>query len=404
MKILYVVPFVPWPVKVRSFNLIPRLARKHSIHLVCVSSVEPSSEQWDWIGHYCETAEHVPHSTWQAIAQCVGALPTKTPLRMAYCGSKRARETVRRVFEETRPDLVYVERWRALPFLPEKLDVPLVCDPTDSMTLYNRRLMHAGAWWERLVGWEEYRKFADYEGKLARRADVTVFCSRLDLECVKEQASDAEYELVPNGVDCQKYYFKEEREEHPSTIVFTGSFRYRPNRHAAEWFLKEIFPRIRTEVTDAKFLAVGNGALTALTSHLAVDGFEAKDYVPDLRPYLAAAAVAVAPLTVGSGVSNKIAEGFSVGTPVVATPLACGDLPVKNGEQLLIGRNPDEFAAQVVKLLRDAALRRLLSWRARRFVEQSYDWERVSTKMEEVLQKAVLKKARTGAGELVATA
>ena len=31
MKILYIVPFVPWAVKVRSFNLIPRLARRHEI-------------------------------------------------------------------------------------------------------------------------------------------------------------------------------------------------------------------------------------------------------------------------------------------------------------------------------------------------------------------------------------
>jgi polysaccharide biosynthesis protein PslH len=385
MKILYIVPFVPWEVKVRSFNLIPRLARRHEIHLVCVSSAEPSAKQREWLGKYCKTTVHVRHSTLKGIVQCAAALPTKTPLRMAYCSSKTAKEAVRRMYEEQRPDVVYVERWRALEFMPEELKAPLVCDPTDSMTLYNRRLMKAGAWWEKPVGWEEYRKFSRYEGELARRADVCVFCSHLDMECVKEQAPEVHYELVPNGVDCRKYFFKRESEEEPGTMVFTGSFKYRPNRYAAEFFLERIFPLIRREAPEAKFLAVGNGAGGALAGYRGRAGFEAVDFVPDLRPYLAKAIVAVAPLTVGSGVSNKLVEGFAVGTPVVATPLACGDLPVKSGEQLLIGTNAEEFAEHAVRLLRDAGLRRQIAVRARRLVEEKYDWEIVSRKMENVM-------------------
>jgi glycosyltransferase involved in cell wall biosynthesis len=387
MKILYVVPFVPWEVKVRSFNLIPRLAKRHEIHLVCVSNEEPNSEQREWLSSYCESVVHVRHSRLKGLLQCAAALPTRTPLRMAYCGSKPAKEAVRRVYEEARPDVVYVERWRALQFVPGELEVPLVCDPTDSMTLYNRRLMKAEVWWERLVGWEEYKKFSRYEGKLARQADVCVFCSQVDLECVRKQAPNVRCELIPNGVDCAKYFFKAESEEEPGTMVFTGSFKYRPNRHAAEFFLERVFPLIRKEVPEAKFIAVGNGAGAALADYRGRVGFEAVDFVADLRPYLAKAAVAVAPLTVGSGVSNKLGEGFAVGTPVVATPVACGDLPVKNGEQLLIGTSAKEFAEYAVRLLKDTGLRRQMARRARQLVEEKYDWEIVSRKLEDVMRE-----------------
>jgi glycosyltransferase involved in cell wall biosynthesis len=386
MRILYVVPFVPWEVKVRSFNLIPRLARRNEIYLVCVSSAEPSAEQKEWMGRYCAKAVHVRHSTLKGMAQCAVALPTRMPLRIAYCRSKAAQEVVRQVYEEARPDVVYVERWRALEFVPEELAAPLVCDPTDSMTLYNGRLRKAGAWWERLVGWAEYGKFIVYEGKLARRADACVFCSELDRECLKEQAPEVRCEIVPNGVDCEKYFFKDVKEEKQGMVVFTGSFQYRPNCHAAKYFLDEIFPVIRKEVPGAKFVAVGNGAGKALARYRGRAGFEAVDFVPDLRPYVAQASVAVAPLTVGSGVSNKLGEGFAVGTPVVATPLACGDLSVKSGEELLIGRDAKEFAEQVVRLLRDAELRRRMAVRARQFVEEKYDWEIVSQKMENVME------------------
>ena len=62
MKILYIVPFVPWEIKVRSFNLIPRLARTHEIYLVCVSSAEPDTQQNEWLSKYCRKVVHVRHS------------------------------------------------------------------------------------------------------------------------------------------------------------------------------------------------------------------------------------------------------------------------------------------------------------------------------------------------------
>jgi glycosyltransferase involved in cell wall biosynthesis len=404
MKILYIVPFVPWAVKVRSFNLIPLLARRHEITLVCVSETEPSAEQTVWLSKYCKKAVYIRHTRLEGMAQCAGALPTRTPLRIAYCKSKKAKKAVQRVYEELRPDVVYVERWRALQFVPELRSAPVVCDPTDSMTLFNRRLMKGGAPWERLLGWEEHWKFMGYEGNLARGASVCVFCSRVDMECVKEQAPEVQYELVPNGVDCEKLFFKDESEEVPGMVVFTGSFKYGPNRHAAKYFLEEIFPRVRKDVPEAKFVAVGNGAAKALAEYRGRAGFEAVDFVPDLRPYLAKAEVAVAPLTVGAGVSNKLAEGFAVGTAVVSTPLACGDLPVTSGHELLIAEGAAEFARQVVRLLRDAALRRKLALRARVLVEEQYDWEIVTKKMEMVMQRVVGKEADETNQQAIATA
>src|SRR6476661_5606120 len=113
MRILYIVPFVPWQIKVRSFNLIPRLARNHEIYLVCVSSTGPNREQQAWQNEYCRKAIHVRHSTLRGMVQCAAALPSKTPLRMAYCRSKIAQDAVRKLHDEANPDVIYVERWRA---------------------------------------------------------------------------------------------------------------------------------------------------------------------------------------------------------------------------------------------------------------------------------------------------
>jgi len=402
MKVLYIVPFVPWEIRVRSFNLIPRLARRHEIYLVSVSTHEPTMQEQAWIDRYCRKSVHVKQSLPVALAHCLAALPTGTPLRMAYCRSREAQAAVRRFSDEVLPDVVYVERWRALDFLPEAVAAPLVCDPTDSMTLYNQRLLDAGSWWERLVAWGEHRKFSKCEGKLAMRPDACVFCSRVDLEAVQAQAPEARFELVPNGVDCRSYFFKDESEEQPGAIAFTGRLEYGPNRHAAEFFLNRVFPLIQSEVPGASFTAVGKGAPRVLARYSGRPGFHAVDFVPDLRPFLARAAVTVAPLTVGAGVSNKLAEGFAVGTPVVATPLACGDLPVTSGNQLLIASDEHEFARHTISLLKDASLRRAIAARARRFVE-GYDWEVVAGKMENLLEEIGSKHSRESGERALAT-
>lgn len=392
MRILYVLPFIPWPVRVRTYNLLPRLARSHEIHVVCVSTATPSEQQTKFLESCCRTVSYVPHGHMQAVLQCTAALTTRTPMRMAYCKSRLACSAVRKLMHQIKPDVIYVERWRPLQYLPERNDIPVVCDATDSMTLYNGRLRREGAWWERVVGSVEHRRFLEYEGMLARRADVSVFCSSLDLECVVKQAPEIRCEVVPNGVDCSKYFFKDESEEESGTLVFAGNFKYRPNYHAMNYFLEEIYPQIQRVAPETKLVAVGNGAENVLARQRKKTALRAVGYVPDLRPYLATASVAIAPLTVGAGVTNKLAEAFAVGTALVATPLACGDLPVNNGEHLLIGRDSKEFAAGVVRLLQDKKLRRQMAVCSRRFVEK-YDWEIVAKAMERVLEETVERKA-----------
>ncbi len=390
MRILYITPFVPWPVRIRSWNLIPRLSRRNEIFLLCLTASADEEKRAEHLRSFCQEVQCVRHRKVRALTQCALTVLTPVPLRMAYFRSPAMKAAVKRALADFAPDVIYLERWRLLPCIPRDSGVPILCDPTDSMLLYNTRLIRGGAWWEKLIGLEEGAKFLACEPKLARRANLIVYCSDVDLECVRRRAPDARFAIISNGVDCRKFFFKKPEEEQNGRIVFTGNFKYRPNRHAANYFIHRVYPRVRQHVPGSRFVLVGNKA-SEFVSGLgrSVPDLEVHDYVPELRPYVAAASVAVAPITVGAGITNKLTESFAAGTAVVASSMARGSLSVRDGEHLLIADTPEAFADCVVRLLNDSSLRRRLAVNARRMVEANCDWELLAVRMEDLLQDLV---------------
>jgi len=94
--------------------------------------------------------------------------------------------------------------------------------------------------------------------------------------------------------------------------------------------------------------------------------------VDDIRPYLARAAVLVAPIRMGSGTRSKILTAMAAGVPVVSTPTGCEGLGAEDGRDILIGRTEAEFAGQVLRALGDPELRRGLAAGGRRLVEARF--------------------------------
>jgi glycosyltransferase involved in cell wall biosynthesis len=97
--------------------------------------------------------------------------------------------------------------------------------------------------------------------------------------------------------------------------------------------------------------------------------------VPEIAPHVHAARVYVVPLRDGAGIRGKILEAWALGRAVVTTGIGAAGLHATDGVHLLIADRADGFAAAVVRLLRDDALRRRLVSAALRRVDAEYSWE-----------------------------
>jgi len=97
--------------------------------------------------------------------------------------------------------------------------------------------------------------------------------------------------------------------------------------------------------------------------------------VPDLRPYLRRATLAVAPLVYGAGIQNKVLEAMACATPVIASRRAVLSLQAIGEEHLLVADGPAHFARQILRLLADPGLRARLGEAGRRYVEAHHAWD-----------------------------
>jgi glycosyltransferase involved in cell wall biosynthesis len=155
-------------------------------------------------------------------------------------------------------------------------------------------------------------------------------------------------------------------------IVFTGQMDYRPNIDAVTWFARDILPRIRTRHPTARFAIVGRAPTPAVQA-LAGDAVIVTGAVDDVRGWLAAADVCVAPLKLARGIQNKVLEAMAMARPVVASAAAAEG--IDHAGTIRVAANASEFAAQVLALLEVPADAADLGRAARAQVLRRYGWD-----------------------------
>jgi len=389
MKLLFVASRFPYPPfngdQVRAYHHLRVLSRRHEIVLLAPEPTEDPRASLEAIAPFCAHVELVRTSRMTAIGRLARAPFQRLPLQTLVFYDP---EIGRRASELARwwnVDLVHVQMIRMAPViqsLDEKL--PRVVDLIDSMAVnlsrQAKRSRPPKSW---LAAWEAGR-VERYERRLLEQFDQLVISSPIDRSAIGEHEN---LHVVANGVDLAAHPLVTTERE-PNGIVFSGTMWYFPNVDAAQWFVSDVLPLVRRELPDATLTIVGARPVPAVMRLADVPGVRVTGRVPSVHEYVARAAVAVAPMRSGSGIQFKIIEAMATGTPVVATPTATVGLRAVTERDLLVGEGAQGFAAQVVRLLRDAALRRRLASNALELVRDVYTWERTVDVLEGVYERA----------------
>lgn len=210
-----------------------------------------------------------------------------------------------------------------------------------------------------------------------RKADLVTVTSERERKILQQELPH-QIAVVPNGVDIEMFIRDETAREQPRQIIFTGTMDYYPNTQAALFFAQQCWPLIRAQIPDATWQIIGRNPPSEVQHLTQMPGVTVTGWVPDMRPYLAEAAIAIAPLQIGSGTRLKILEALSMRRAVVSTSLGCEGLSVESGKHLLVADQPQAFAEAVTTLLQRSELRKTLGDAGRALVEAAYGWDRCS--------------------------
>jgi polysaccharide biosynthesis protein PslH len=226
------------------------------------------------------------------------------------------------------------------------------------------------------------KKVEAFERSMVRWADGITAVSVADAAELRRYSGTVPIAVVENGVDSE-YFCSRGTPEDESRLVFTGSMDWRPNQDAAHYFVREIWPILRRARPDLTASIVGRNPPPELRPLGHEPGIEITGTVPDVRPWIAAAAVYVVPLRIGGGSRLKILEALSMGKAVVSTTLGAEGLEVCHGRNILLADGAIPFARAVLHLLEDAALRMRLGSEGAQLVRARYQWDALATRLEE---------------------
>ena len=437
MKILFLSLRCPYPPhrgdRIRSYHFIKQLSQQHTVTLIYFAESQSDIEAVKYLEPFCERVEWVRfHRPFALINTAVHCL-SRRPLQLHYWYAPQMQRKINQILAQERFELIHAQLFRMGQYVTEVQGPTKVLDLCDSLALNlsRRAELESNPWLAKikldctpkrfLVKLEE-KRVRRYEVGIMKTFDCGTVVAHFDRDYLLEQDSSLNLSVVPMGVDLG--YFQphsglgidtkhlqtpptaeEIREEAADDIseethgtafptsepclLFTGTMNYFPNSDAAIYFCREIFPRIREHHPKATFYIVGNHPPDAVRRLAAQDGVVITGYVPDVRPYFGKASVFVAPLRAGSGIQTKNLEAMAMGVPVVTSSIGAMGLEADIGKELLVADTPQAFAAHVIHLMNNKALRDKFAQAARKRVERNYSWQAVGARLKHVYAQFV---------------
>jgi hypothetical protein len=213
--------------------------------------------------------------------------------------------------------------------------------------------------WSRWVYHREARLIEAQERRLARRADEVWAFTQHDANFFSStSAKRVRVMALPGGNTAPP-----QRVTKGCDIALIGTWSWRANRDALEWFFDRVYPKLPDHIgiqvagKDAQWVAK-HGA------NIVYRGF-----VPDAQAFLAQARVVAIPTQSGGGIQIKTLDAIASGSQVVATPVALRGIDDRPAS-VTVADGAEAFAHSLIANVRagrdHSSSAQAISWSAQR--------------------------------------
>jgi len=125
-------------------------------------------------------------------------------------------------------------------------------------------------------------------------------------------------------------------------ICFMGNLKYYPNLDGVKHFLKDIWPYIKKEFKDLRFVVIGNFDISFKNKFKNMKGVDLLGFVNNPAKIIKNSLAFISPVRIGAGIQGKVLEVMAMGHIVISYPQGTeGINGIRDRENILICRKQD---------------------------------------------------------------
>jgi sugar transferase (PEP-CTERM/EpsH1 system associated) len=375
MKVAVVLTRIPFPLmkgdKLRAYYQIKELAKKHEVYLFCLNYKDEEVKASEELAKYCKVVHIERLNLFASLLRVGFSIFSKLPFQTAYYNSKKAKKAFKAFVENNRIDLCYFQFVRLAPYA-KGIERKKVLDFQDTLSVNMKRRADKSGFLERVLFSMEARRLTRYENKMFDCFDALTIITESDRALLQSERKN-EVHIIPNGV-AESYFNYPQPSEKPFDLLFSGAMSYAPNIDAAHYLIREVMPLVWKQKPQVR-IAIAGGGVPAWLERLSNDRIIMPGWVDDMKEYYCQTKIFIAPMQIGTGLQNKLLEAMAMNVPCITSPLANQALKAKDGEEILIANNAEQYADCVLRLLDDESLSRKIANAGKEYVYNQYSWK-----------------------------
>lgn len=394
-KILWLSHIAPFPpiggVLQRSHNLLIHLAQHHHIDLLSFYQAKPLLTHFKTIpsgleqarealSSYCNHIEFLPIiSDQQKFGQprlAFKSLFSKRGYTINWLTSDAFTQSLKKIANNY--DLVHFDTISLAPFCNLLNCKTALNHHNIESQMMQRRAQQEPNLLKKAYFCQEGIKLERYERKIVPEFDLHVTCSDLDSERLRDINPLANCISVPNGVNPEFMNADYSQMGSADTLLFAGRLSAYANQAAARRLVDEIWPALTAEKSDFKLIIAGSDPGSYLDAAADIDKrITVTGFIQDIKPYFKSAGIFVCPINDGGGTRLKILDAMAMGKAVIADPISCEGLPVRDGENVLLAKTTADYVAAILELSQNPDRLRQLAVAGRALVEQHFGYNQI---------------------------
>ena len=386
MKLIYLTSRFPFPInkgdKLRSFHQIKELSKQNDIYLISLSEIKVPKSSIKQLDKYCKSV-HVYHiSLINRIFNLLKTLINNRPFQVNYFYHHKIQKKINSNISVIKPDHIFCQLVRTALYVKDEHSIPKTLDYMDALSKGLERRIKISKFWQKpfvKMEWQRMKRFENLAFEFFNNHIIISSSDRNEIAHINNK----NIEIIPNGIDAN--YFQKIITDKIYDLIFIGNLSYVPNIEAAKFISKKIFPLLQEKVPNIKILISGSNPSKKVL-RLSNENIKVTGWVDDIRETYCSGKVFFAPMSLGSGLQNKLLEAMSLGIPCITSNLCNESLGATHMKNIIIGNSVEQYISQILNILNKPELISEIGKNGREFVNKKFSWESSNKILMEILK------------------